>query len=137
MRTSDTCRPRNSRAFTLVELLVVLAVAGLLTAIALPSLAKLAQRVEASAQRKGVLREIEGLGFRAYSEGRAIRLTSSAADAPPVVALPPGWKLTVARPIEYQFNGVCGGGQLDLAGPDAVVERFRLAAPVCRLEPVS
>jgi prepilin-type N-terminal cleavage/methylation domain-containing protein len=119
--------------FTLIEILVVLVIVGLLAGIALPRLYVIAQRYEIAAQRKNVLTEISVLGYRAYSSGRPIELTSlpaSATVAP--FSLPPGWRIEVPQPIRYDFNGLCSGGELILISPDNLQERIRLTPPLCK-----
>lgn len=136
-----TCR-RNSRAggaargFTLLEMLVVLAIGALLVAIVVPGLKRMLESVELGGQRKAIVTQLDGLGYRSYASGKRYVLagTPAADDAAPL-DWPAGWKLEVPRPIEYAFNGQCSGGRLVLVAPDGRRESFQLRAPLCRLEP--
>ena len=124
--------------FTLVEILVVLAIMGMLTGIALPRLSSAYASVERSGQRRAIQDQIEGLGYRAYSGGKSIMLESSnlsgaqAKDYP--LQIPDGWQIKLPKPLRYSSRGICAGGTLALVAPDGSAEKFRLSAPLCRLE---
>lgn len=135
MRISATCRPTDQSGFTLLEMLVVLAIAGMLAGVTLPNLAKMAERAHLSTQRQSILSGIENLGYRAYSNGKPYSLTAldSTSDTPPFV-IPEGWRLKAERPITFAVNGVCSGGVIVLSGPDQASEQLLLKAPLCRIE---
>lgn len=127
--------------FTLIEILVVLVIVGLLAGVALPRLTALYASVERGGQRGAILDRIEGLGYRAYAQGQAISLDpagetgSKTPSGHDVLQLPPGWRIDLPRPLRYSSQGICSGGTLTLGAPDGGRETFRLAPPLCRLEP--
>ena len=130
-----------SKGFTLLEILVVLVIAGLTTGLVVPRLADLPQRLQTANERKQLLGQIEGLGYRAYMAGSSLTLRANpeAGDGPAAEAIldiPAGWKVSVDAPVRYSPNGICGGGDVALTSPRGDEERYRLAPPVCRPEPV-
>ena len=129
---------RICSGFTLIEILVVLAIIGMLTGIALPRLTSAYASVERSAQRRAIQDQIEGLGYLAYSSGKPIMLESSnlagtqTKDYP--LQIPNGWQIKLPKPLRYSSRGICAGGMLIMTAPDGSAEEFRLSAPLCRLE---
>jgi general secretion pathway protein G len=143
-RRSDSARsrsrPRAAAGFTLVEILVVLVIAGLVATLAMPEFRRLVASVEHSGQRKAILTQLDGLGYRAFSTGRPLVLASlpdanAASPSAAPLEVPAGWRLQVERPIRYAFNGQCSGGRITLVSPDERSEAFHLKPPLCRLDP--
>lgn len=138
MRTSATCRPTDQSGFTLLEMLVVLAIAGMLAGVTLPNLSKMADRSRISTQRQGILLALENMGYWAYSNGKPYTLVAlDSATTNPPFKIPEGWRIVAAAPISYAVNGVCSGGMVTLYGPDLTSERLMLKAPLCSAELLS
>ena len=129
---------RRRRGFTLLEVLVVLTLIGLLSALVMPNLQKLVGGVERATRRDGLVADIAGLSYRAFALGQGFELSNAQAgqllvDGNPVLVPPAGWRVDVEAPVSYSFNGFCSGGRLKLISPDGSVEPMLLIAPVCRL----
>ena len=127
---------RSQRGFTLLELLVVLAMMGLLGSIAVPALGKLMDRMRYRGERESVLAQLSNLSYRSYLLAQDYTLQTGASDGKlkdgsSAVDLPKGWSLRVPVPIHYQFNGYCLGGVVIIKSPDNPPESVRLIAPVC------
>lgn len=132
MRTLAICRRAESgRGYTLLELLIVMVLLGLLTALAIPRFVTLYASLTAVYQRDGVLRQIAGLGYRAFRQGREFVVDESSATGAAALSLPEGWSLRAKPPVRYYRNGTCTGGVIELTSPEGM-ERFALLPPLCQ-----
>jgi prepilin-type N-terminal cleavage/methylation domain-containing protein len=129
---------RGAAGFTLVEMLVVLAILGLLAALAFPALTRAYDRARFAFGRDSIERAIDLLPLRAYGEARRLVLdyANGAPPAEPVpetvrLPLPEGWRARTEEPIVYTETGVCLGGALSLAlGQETYT--YALDPPRCR-----
>ena len=146
MRTSDTTRKkvRKSRlGFTLLELLIVLALLGLATAIAMPNLERFYAAATRATERDYVLDQVAALGRQAVLNGSAYVVFGNAPSLDPseaarfaeyetyVVDVPDGWRLQFDQPLVVLANGVCLGGALTLSREGEETVRVELAPPYC------
>ena len=117
--------------FTLLEMVVVLSILGLVTALIAPSLLNTIGTWQRQTQVDAVLDQVRGLPGRARGAGLVIRLDaqSLAAKQPPL-AIPEGWSLSVPSPWQVQANGVCEGGTLRLSDGTRAWS-IAVAAPWC------
>jgi prepilin-type N-terminal cleavage/methylation domain-containing protein len=139
MRISASCRRDvMTRGFTLVELLVVMLVVGLVSALIVPNLGAMLSGVQRFTLRDGVVADLASLSFRAFALGQGFELSPGKLNTPlrdgnPILVLPPGWTLRAETSIKFSFNGSCTGGAVELIAPDGAVERLVLNAPDCRV----
>ncbi len=121
-------RTADSSGFTLIELVIVVAVLAALVAVAIPEFSRLYARVRIALERDDIERQLTELPQRVQASGRGgiprcreHRQTAPA--APPADGqleqwqalgfdLPEGWKMQVPAPVFYHFTGACDGGEI-------------------------
>ncbi|MFZ2004677.1 MAG: prepilin-type N-terminal cleavage/methylation domain-containing protein [Stellaceae bacterium] len=141
------------RGFTLIEVIVVLAILSALTAIAYAYSAPLTARVRAAFERDDFERQLLELPLRVRDSGHGGILTSrSGENLPEGTPLPvegkaasdpleewqvlridvaKPWRLLVPRPIYYHASGACEGGEVEFLLPPVTL-RYVLTPPLCR-----
>ncbi len=125
---------RSEAGFTLLEILVVLAIAALVVAAVVPAMGRVVDAVSYDSELQDVIGQIDELGFRAFTSGRPIVLEAS--DGAPAVLpagldLPRNWSLAIPRSIHFNALGMCDGGDLIVTSPDGRTNALRLASPDC------
>ena len=128
---------RQSSGFSLLELLVVLSLLGLLTAITFPNIVNLYQSVGSRLQIDQIIDDINGLGYGAFNSSSEIILNNipentGRQNAP--INLPVGWRLAVVNPIQYRQNGACQGGEIRLFFEGELIISKKLTPPFCRIK---
>jgi prepilin-type N-terminal cleavage/methylation domain-containing protein len=146
--------------FTLLELLVVLTIIGLMTAVTLPQFQILADRVQFALNRESFEQALNGLPHEAQRRRQDLiigqpekrddlSVAASVALGPsetgiaevlqfegpvmPVAVqlpIPGGWVLTASKPIIYRLTGFCSGGSIELRA-GAVTYDYLLEPPRC------
>ena len=137
----------RGRGFTLLELIVVLALLGLVTVLALPNLERMYEGFTRKAEQGRILNRIAGLGREAMLRGRAFAVYGAGEDAAEAIAdrrvsgfepydldVPPGWEVNLDRPLLVRANGVCLGATVTLVHRGVSAARVVLQAPYCRVD---
>ena len=128
-RTERLVRMRD-RGFTLLEMLVVLALIGVMAGLALPNFSRFLESFTNSSRWSGIEREIADLPYQVFSTGVALRLDAAAA-ALRIPAIPADWRVEVAAPILYRESGWCEGGRLAVVSAAGERRDYLLVAPAC------
>ncbi len=129
--------PRVDQGFTLIELVIALAIVGLGLSFALPRLTTWVDRLAFSMRQQRFEDALAGLGSRARRSGRTVILRSTNvvpnSTEPSPIELPSAWVLSVEPPIAFRYDGICTGGTVRLNFP-AGEKTYRMHAPYCRPE---
>jgi prepilin-type N-terminal cleavage/methylation domain-containing protein len=124
---------RFSSGYTLLEMVVVLAIIGLIMSIAAPPMFKTVERWRERAALEDIQRQLQRLPVLVKRSGKAQTLNS---DRPWPAELPPlaleGWQLHFSGPLVVQANGFCEGAELELRQGERRVP-FRVTAPFCQI----
>jgi prepilin-type N-terminal cleavage/methylation domain-containing protein len=126
-------RPPHARAsgFTLLELLVVLALVSMLAAMVAPRLQRTYEAIARSGDRAETLRQLESLPLRARAEGRAIDAAAGdPAGLAPYLDLPEGWSVRPLDPLRIESTGFCHPARIRVDGGGGS-ETWSLSAPDC------
>ena len=124
---------RAVRGFTLVELVVVLALVALATGLAAPALVRGLDAARERGVRADVRVLLEGLPVRAYQAGSALEVDATALQrlAP---ELPQDWRLELDAPLRYAPSGVASGGAVRLLIPGRDPTVWQIAATSGQVE---
>ena len=121
---------RGARGFTLLELLVVLGIIGLVTAMAAPPMIASIDSWRRQSELDAVLDQVRGLPARARASGRAIRISDETLSGAQAPLRSPDWRLAAPEAWQVQANGVCAGGTLRLEAGE-LRRLVEVAAPFC------
>ncbi len=122
-----------TQGFTLLEIVVVLAILSLVAGMVMPHTAKVVQRFQAAAERDEIFKQLSDLGVQARRNARGFELYHySAADSSLPLQLPEGWVLQAEAPVRYRANGFCEGGTVKLQRNDTIF-MLNLKPPYCQL----
>lgn len=124
--------PRPAFGFSLLELLVVLALMSFMTALVVPRLKTTLDAIARSGDRAEAVRQLERLPMLARREGTPIQRGPGQALALPGVELPRGWTVRVVDALQVAANGFCDPALLDVSSPDGE-QRWVLRSPDCRV----
>lgn len=119
------------RGYTLLELVVVMAILAMATAVAAPPSYRMIRSWQEATQVEDVLQQMEQLPGTVRASGRP--LDGERNGEIPAIALPEGWSLRMATPLRVLANGACSDARGTLATQQQSID-FRILAPFCRVE---
>lgn len=126
--TSASCRRADARArrgFTLLELLLVMALVALLTGLVAPRMWQWVQSARLRAGTDSARASLEALPRQAFGEARRISVDAKSAALP----LPAGWRLELSAPLVYEANGMTMGGRVRLEAEHQTVADWIVVPP--------
>ncbi|MDR7088707.1 prepilin-type N-terminal cleavage/methylation domain-containing protein [Cellvibrio fibrivorans] len=116
------------KGFTLVEILVVLILLGLTSALVLPKFPALYERFKSRAEQDNFYQALGALGLKAYTQQKTITLNATSARE--LVEVPDDWELHIETPIVYKPSGLCLGGDVSYTAK-GFTTTIKLAPPYC------
>lgn len=125
-------RWRSDSGFSLLELLVVLALTSITVALVAPRLSGIVDAITVSGDRAEVRRQISDLPIRARLAGEGCQLVKGD-DLSRLVTLPQGWKAQLSKPLSVSSLGVCSAAMVRILGPRGA-EEWTITAPDCRVQ---
>ncbi len=131
-------RRAGQHGFSLIELLVAMAIMGVALAVISPSIFRNLDAVRFSTAHDALLREIRALRVRALLEKRVYAFPPEGED--PFFQLentpPEGWTASVdGDPIYFLETGICLGGTITVTNGKGRFRRTVFAAPDCAVAP--
>lgn len=118
--------------FSLLELLVVLALISLMTALVAPRLKNTVDAISRSGDRAEAARQLQRLPLLARRDGSVLQWQRNQPITLAGMQLPEGWAVQALDPVRIEASGYCHAALLAVAMPGHQ-ERWQLAAPDCRV----
>lgn len=140
MPTLESCRrnrffrPLPAPGFSLLELLVVLALIGMLSALVAPNLQRTYSAIAGSGERAEVRRQLERLPLQARAGGERILIDADDSVALSArLQLPEGWVVQPLDPLRIESSGVCHPARIQVMGR-GTSEAVLLTSPACQVK---
>lgn len=141
MRTpTSSCEVAPKRGFTLLEMMLVIALMALAAVLVLPNMSRLISRTTSQTVFFDFQRQATELRARAYRERQALLLVSSGefvddAEADPSPAeiqfLDPAWSYRLSQPMVISAGGVCSPATASIFQDGALALTLQ-AGPDCK-----
>lgn len=127
---------RAGRGFTLLELLVVLAIVGLSAGIMVPALSRAVDAAQERAWTQELGAALAALPLKAFHGGQPLQLDAGAVRALLPDQLPPGAEITLLEPLRYSAMGMARGGLLRVRTSQGRVYEWRIEPVSGRVRPL-
>lgn len=131
-KVTDRVSKGLAGGFSLLELLVVLALISFMTALVVPRLKNTVDAISRSGDRAQAIRQLERLPLLVRRDGVAVSVDKGQDIALPGVEFPQGWKVQALDLVQVATNGYCHEARLDVTSPGGR-ERWLLGTPDCRI----
>lgn len=122
---------RRLRGYTLLEMVVVMTILAMATAIAAPPSYKMIRSWQEATQVEDVMQQLERLPSAILASGKP--LLAPTGGGVELVELPQDWALRMQTPLQVQANGACSDATGTLTTPYQTLE-FQIQAPFCRVQ---
>lgn len=136
IRPADPVSPRPARGgYTLIEVLVVLAIFALSTAIIMPSTARMLDQTTSHAVFFEFQRQVSDLRREANRTGEPVRIVDPSmpkAEGDRLLELRAPWRYTLAPALDIAEGGGCSTVSANLINQDRVVMTLRTDDGTCR-----
>jgi len=117
-----------AKGFTMIELLIVLVILGLASALVMPKFPAVYERFKGKSEEEKLFQTISLLGLKAYTKQSEIVLSEQSYQE--LLDLPDSWTISIPKPIVYRANGFCLGGEIKLS-VNGVARHLTLLPPYC------
>lgn len=117
-------KARRARGFTLLELLVVLAIVAMTAGLTLPAAKRWIDAGQERAWRQDVVATLTGLPAKAFSDGRELQLDAIGLRQA-VASLPPDSSIELSAPLRYNSRGIASAATVRIkptTGPSMVLQ---------------
>ncbi len=130
-RESDAghCRVTGVSGFSLLELLIVLALTSMVVALVVPRLSQTVAAIGRSGDRAEVVRQLQELPMQARRQASAITAPERT-DLSPWLELPQGWRVVAQTPLLVRENGICDTADVQVQ-VEGLIEKWRMEMPDC------
>jgi len=115
--------------YTLLEMVVVMTIIGLITAITVPKLNLMYDRFEFSLEKDDLISQIKVLGYKAYRRGKGFTLEKAFNDHE-LLQVSEEWTLKSGKDIYYSAIGTCTGGVSEISRGELTL-LFNMSPPFC------
>lgn len=122
---------RRAPGYTLLELVVVMAILAMATAMTAPAGYRMIRSWQEATQVDDVMQQLERLPSAVRASGNPLLVAAKGGIG--LIDLPQGWTLQMKTPLRVQANGACPDAQGTLVTTHQAIE-FRVLAPFCRIQ---